>query len=184
MRSGGELWDAKVVESPTKDGVWKVEYTDGGVVTAVDKEALRVYELGEQEWGTSEWYAVRHLVICGEAVEVASRECIRVPGTWKYSAGLKEYAVEVGSVMGKKMIQRTRPVYSIGAGGGKAEEEWAPELNRAGDVVTEWKRHGFGQVVEKNRPLDGQCMRGASDGSQRGKDGTYGCFFDDSRGGI
>ena len=35
-------------------------------------------------------------------------------------------------------------------------------------MVTEWKRHGFGQVVEKNLLPGGQCMLGASDGSQRG----------------
>ena len=37
-------------------------------------------------------------------------------------------------------------------------------------------RLGFGQVMEDNQP-GGQCMRGASDGSQRGKNGTYGWFL-------
>ena len=57
------MWDAKVVESPTKDGVWKVEYTDGGVVMAVDKKDLVVYALGAQEWGSREWYGLRYLVV-------------------------------------------------------------------------------------------------------------------------
>ena len=94
----------------------------------------------------------------GEEVEVAARECIKVPGTWRYAAGVKEYVVAVGSLLGKKMIQRTRPMYTIGAGGRHVKEEWAPELNRASGVVEEWMRLGFGQVMEDNRP-GGQCMR-------------------------
>ena len=69
VRGSGRLWDARVVESPAKAGVWKVQYTDSGVVAGVNKENLAVYALGEQELGSREWFALRNLVASGNVVD-------------------------------------------------------------------------------------------------------------------
>ena len=50
VKSSGEAWDAKVVESPATAGAWKVEYADGGVVVTVDSEQLSAYVLEDEEW--------------------------------------------------------------------------------------------------------------------------------------
>ena len=96
-----------------------------------------------------------------------------MPNTWRTMAGVREYAVEAVSTFGNKVDNSSRLTYAIGRRDGRAVEEWVPERDKAGDVITEWNRHGFEEALAGIR-LDAGMMTGASDGSQRGKNGTYG----------
>lgn len=71
------------------------------------------------------------------------------------------------------MDKWSRPAYAIGRRNVYITAEWAPELDRADDVVAEWKRQGFEEVLAASR-LTRQENLGASDGSQRGKNFIYG----------
>ena len=70
-----------MVESPAKAGVWKVQYTDGGVVAEVKKEDLSIFVLCEQEWGSRRWFALRNLFASGGAVDSNPQGCIRMPSS-------------------------------------------------------------------------------------------------------
>ena len=55
--------------------------------------------------------------------------------------------MDVTSALRIKMIQRTRAVCSIGAGGADNKVEWSPELNRARGVVKEWSEQRFWEAM-------------------------------------
>ena len=78
-----------------------------------------------------------------------------------------------GAKIGRIVDNCSRLTYAIGRRGDQAAEEWASELDRAGDVVKEWNQQGFEKALAGMRLQPGMMM-GVSDGSQRGKNGTYG----------
>ena len=88
-----------------------------------------------------------------------------MPNTWRTMAGVKEYTVAAGTTIGNKVDNCSRLTYAIGRRGDRAAEEWVPELDRAGDVITEWNRHGFEEALAGIR-LDAGMMTEASDGSR------------------
>ena len=136
VKGSGGAWDAKVVESPATAGVWKVEYAGGGWMATVGREQLTIYVLEDTEWSSGKWYAARGLVASGEQVVAKPQECTRVPTTWRTMAGVKEYKVEAAKKIGTKVDQWSRPTFPIGRRYKDAAVEWAPELDRAGEVVT------------------------------------------------
>ena len=81
--------------------------------------------------------------------------------------------MEAKIALGTKMAQKTRAVCPIGAGRAGDKVEWAPELNRASDVVKEWSERCFWKAMAEKWPSGVQVV-GASDGSQRGRNGAYG----------
>ena len=114
-------------------------------------EELEIYYREEVQWIGSARCKAKDFVASGPLETNDRLECIRVPTIWRNVAGAREYLVEVGAELGKRMVWWHRPVMPILNMTDGDSVDCAPSFRRADEALSRWWAKGFRAAVEKTR---------------------------------